>query len=409
MADLFGERSTEVGHSVPADWTRGYALDHLKALGAPFRAASPYVHGAFGYAKERDIASSLAEGSWHADSATKPSVAAIARTLKVASRRHDFRGDSVIVPSGDTVIWEFGMSDGAEESAVASVLDNAFNRSSRAQWVEWFEEDERKRMLEQLGFQFVASRIAAGSEIKGLYVRSPAPTDWRFRVESVTPIAPPDRTAVALLRTDFISESEHAEIVAELSANAPWNQHYSNYNKRHSWTAFALRGYSDDPGFIIKPKEMSEKWKQEHPGLDDSEARWTSIASLFPSARRVIDRVCGAARLDRVRFMRLAASSGELTRHADITDRDAGTADGRVSRLHIPIVTRPSCLVSSWGIRGLKYERHFPERSLCYLDQRRPHAVRNPESIDRIHLVIDVYADDNIRGRFASAVWRCDD
>lgn len=407
MTDLFSGDGGAAESAPPSDWTRGYAIDRLKALAAPFAAAKPYVFGAFGYARERDVATALSAGRWFADHPERPVVAAISRVAKVGSRRADFRGQPVAIPAGDAVAWDLGLLYGASISALRLVLDAGWPATAPAQWVEWFEEDDRKWMLERLGFSYCATRIAAGSEIKGLYVRGRADSDVRLRLSAVSDTALEDRAAIACLSEDFITPDEQAAILAEVSG-APWAQHYSSYNKRHSWTAVALRGYvADDPGFIIKPSEMSESWKQDNPALAGTSAEWTTLADHCPTARAVVLRVC-ADRLDRVRLMRLA-ESGELTRHADITDRDAGTADGKVARLHIPLATMSSCVVSSWGVRGKRYGAHFQERSLCYLDQRRPHAVRNPESIDRIHLVIDAYANDAIRERFSRAAWRCND
>jgi hypothetical protein len=43
----------------------------------------------------------------------------------------------------------------------------------------------------------------------------------------------------------------------------------------------------------------------------------------------------------------------------------------------------------------------LPERALCYLDTRKPHAVINPGAADRIHLVIDTYAGPELRRMIA--------
>jgi hypothetical protein len=102
--------------------------------------------------------------------------------------------------------------------------------------------------------------------------------------------------------------------------------------------------------------------------------------------------------------MRLRAKDGELSRHADITDREAGTANGFVSRLHVPIRTSPAVTFYGWGARGNKLERNLPQGALCYLDQRKPHAVRNTDpTVDRVHLVIDCFANERVRDLIRAA------
>src|SRR5690606_41828528 len=104
----------------------------------------------------------------------------------------------------------------------------------------------------------------------------------------------------------------------------------------------------------------------------------------------------------RIRFMRLAGAGGELTRHADITDPEAGTADGCIARLHIPVRTSPGCLFRSWALDGREHRLHMPERGLSYIDTRKPHAVINPASVERIHLVADAISGPGLRALLAA-------
>jgi hypothetical protein len=101
--------------------------------------------------------------------------------------------------------------------------------------------------------------------------------------------------------------------------------------------------------------------------------------------------------------MRLRAKGGELARHADITDREAGTADGMIARFHIPIVTSPAVRFSAWTERGERIDTQWPEGALCYLDQRKPHTVTNSDpELARVHLVIDAISNADIRARLAA-------
>jgi hypothetical protein len=133
----------------------------------------------------------------------------------------------------------------------------------------------------------------------------------------------------------------------------------------------------------------------------DAKPADTIAYEKFPATRAVVNRLPGAK--DRVRFMRLAPGGGELSRHADITDREAGTKNGAIVRLHIPIITSPLVEFSSWDHRGKHTVMAMQERGLYYLDQRKPHAVANrDEKVERIHLVVDTVANDELRALLVS-------
>jgi hypothetical protein len=237
------------------------------------------------------------------------------------------------------------------------------------------------------------TKIMASSDIRGLYYKGPTSV-------TLAPLRRSDIPSLMCLQAGFLSIKEMSEILNELnkyaSCRQAWTQHYSHYNKRKSWTAFSLRGYCPgDPGFVAKPAEMSKQWKLENPKLLENVCDNTRAAASFPGTLRVVNRIPGAK--ERVRFMRLGPAGGELARHADITDREAGTQDGRVVRLHIPLLTHQDVLFEGWGLRGEHQEMHFAAGGLYYLDQRKPHRVLNRSSLERIHLVVDTYSSQVLR------------
>jgi hypothetical protein len=306
----------------------------------------------------------------------------------------DFTGR--LVPLAAPAIFAHAFA-ATNPKAAHRVLRTLVNRAKGGRlYLEIFEEDALAReAADDCGFKYLTTKIAAGSEIKGLYVHGPAPVP--------IPLPREEEPSLLVLDWSFMPAGVLAAIRDELVRPAPWAQHYSSYNVRKSWTSFALRGYSDDPGFIIKPSEMSQRWKAEHQAEMRAKPRWTPAADAYPNTRDVLDSL--GFEFDRVRFMRLASAGGELTRHADITDRDAGLADGRIARLHVPIVTSLAVTFCGWGMRGERIEQQWPAGALCYLDQRKPHAVRNRDpKLDRIHLVIDVVADDRLRAMIRSAM-----
>ena len=372
-----------------ADWQRGVELDELKALTQPFRVRhKPLVFGAFGLTKERDVADAITGKRFtFARAGASVGAAAIWKRLRSSSSRVDFRGVAVEIPAGDLVVSAFAATDA---DAGARVLRKLVDGAKSPVWACLFEEDKiATKLARDAGLEKAATQITAGSEVIGLYVIGrPLPP----QPESA------ENASLCMLTERFAGVRELEAARAELEKlESPWAQHYSSYNKRKSWTAFALRGYDPaDPGFIVKPAEMSKSWKEQNQARLGATADWTLLAAKLPAAMALVKKIPGV-QLDRVRLMRLAPEEGELTRHADITDRDAGVADGKIARLHVPLITAEGVVFRSWTTSGDEHQRFFPPGCLFYLDQRKPHAVRNGSPIDRVHLVVDVVSGPELR------------
>jgi hypothetical protein len=384
--------------TVLADWQKGFELELLKSFGELFKARhKSLVFGAFGLTKERDIAEALLLNRliWKG---TPPDVeaAAIFAPLSKDSEREDFAQRKLTLPAGSVMVKAFACRSAEAGAKVLGAL--ARNVGASPLIAEIFEEDElAKEAIALCGLEYAFTKISAGSEIKGFYARGGLSIDELPEHELATQL---------VIAPDWLSPDQHAAVQAELAAYGDhFAQHYSSYNKRKSWTSFALRGFDDDPAFIIKPQEMAKSWKEENSGRLKDEPRWTKAAPHFPQTLGLIDRL--GLRFDRIRFMRLRAGNGELSRHADITDREAGLADGFIARLHCPIRTSEAVEFVGWNARGRRIEQSFPERSLFYLDQRKPHAVRNRDpELDRTHLVLDAYADAGLRELIEAAASR---
>ncbi len=139
---------------------------------------------------------------------------------------------------------------------------------------------------------------------------------------------------------------------------------------------------------------MSKAWKEENPSALNYSSGWTCISDRFPVTKKIVQERFYGSRPDRIRFMRLKKGNGELARHADITDREAGVQAGKVVRLHIPIETNPEVIFNSWSHKGEKRTLQMKAGSLWYLDVRKPHTAVNEGDQDRIHLVMDFYASE---------------
>jgi hypothetical protein len=390
-----------VTQSTLAAWQKGYPLEQLKAFAELFREChKQFVFGAFGLLKERDVASALSERKLIYTLGDRPAAAALFFVTKVPTVQHDFAQRRIEIPPRTLVIKSLAVRDKSEGRRMLGTLlqrsrDLSYPIGNHQVWCEIFEEDATaKALMADYEFTYVATKVAASSDLKGVYVRG-----------RVSPLPPPDQLEVPSvigLPGELLDKAEQKIIREELtfyeSDPKIWEQHYSSYNKRQSWTAFSLRGFKpEDPGFIIKPAEMSKQWKEENHDLLENVCEATPAAEFFPKTLQIIERYLPQKK-ERVRFMRLAPG-GELTRHADITDREAGTREGKIMRMHIPIVTNPDCLFRTMGLRGDGHETHFKERGLYYLDTRKPHAVKNGGSVARIHLVIDTVSDERLRGR----------
>lgn len=378
--------------AAPAEWQKGFPLDQLKALARPFKERhKPLVFGAFGLTKERDVAEALAKkrALW---TGKPPEATLLFSKLKAESHQEDFAQRKFALPAGAVYCKAFAA---LSEAAGIKVLDALAQRANPGPvFVEVFEEDELAKLAAlALGFRYATTKVSAGSEVKGIYC---------LRAESPLPPFPLEELAtLEVLDERFLDDFDLEAVRGELAAYGDrFAQHYSDYNKRKSWTSFALRGFSDDPSFIIKPAEMSRAWKEEHATMLAERPRWTPAAEHFAKTRGVLDRL--GLEFDRVRFMRLRAKDGELGRHADITDREAGLANGFLARLHIPIVTSADVRYLAWNARGHRMEKNFPEGALCYLDQRKPHSVKNQGAVDRTHLVVDCHANAKLRGMVAA-------
>jgi Aspartyl/Asparaginyl beta-hydroxylase len=371
----------------------------LKELDDLFTVAyKHYAFGAFAKPKKNEIAQALSSDRlvWSLNAAGRVAGAVIFNVPRANSRHTDFSGRHCVIKPGDIYVREVAIKPGCEDEQAPMLMNTLSNRVQATQvWVEIHEENEalRHQIESQLGFRYVMTKIMASSEIRGLYC-------WPTNRVPMQSLPPYDEPPMLCARSGFLSPGDAGRLKDELSRylgqEQAWAQHYSHYNRRHSWTAFSLRGYVPEaPGFIIKPSEMSKRWKAEHPKLLLAECQDTRAAQFFRFAMQVVARIPG--RKERVRFMRLAPCNGELSRHADVTDRNAGMRDGQVVRLHIPLMTHEGVMFESWGLRGQHYSMHFAARGLYYLDQRKPHRVTNRSPVERIHLVVDVYTSSELR------------
>jgi Aspartyl/Asparaginyl beta-hydroxylase len=301
---------------------------------------------------------------------------AVFTRLRRASHRRDWTGRAFVVPADSIVVTHLARTP---DAAVPADLDQAHYL------VTYVEDRPLTDQLRTWGRAPVARVITAAGELKAVW----GPPGCAEARELPADLA----TMVAV---DVIAPARLAQMRQELcKITGGWDDDYPFYSDG-SWSALSLRGFWADPSKGVKPAEMPKAWQAEHPDALHHRCDWTSLARACPT---MMDFAAGLGRLERVRLMRMAArpGGGRLARHTDITDRAAGTRDGQVMRFHLPLVSDPAVRFQTWNLHGVMADVHLAPGSVYYLDARKPHAVVNGSTVDRVHLVADVFADRAVR------------
>ncbi|HIO46168.1 TPA: hypothetical protein EYN23_02275, partial [Candidatus Poribacteria bacterium] len=255
----------------------------------------------------------------------------------------------------------------------------------------WAEDDCANKIAVDAGFNWIGTKVTTFAELYAIY----------FKEAKNTLFDGPRRHPPRLSTEDCSIEKANlgsfdihpiAESVSLLDTK--YTNHYSNYNKGESWAALSLRGYSDDPAFITKPIEMSKKWQIEHI-KEEFSIQDTALRKKLPEVENLLTLFPG--RLHRVRLMSLSPGGGELKRHTDQVDPDTGVQNGNVMRFHFPLVTNEEVSFTSWQVSGKKKTVHMKTGECWYLDTRKPHQAINNGDTNRIHLVVDVEVNEEVR------------
>ena len=356
-------------------WMRGRSLDFLKSITAIINAHDgDLVLGNFTRTSERTVA------DWDAATELKiagnpPQAIMVIESAKSARKWVDFAGEirASIAARAIVVKKIAGPLDVLREG----VMPKQFYFEG------WMEHDTDRTFAEMHGLVPLGVKVRASSELWGLF----GPGD-----ETTPYCLPADEPALRKLK-DGLPVAAAARAISERPP--AYADHYSTYNVKHTWSAVALRGYGGLPGFIIKPAEMAKKWKSENLEKLAWKISDTPARADYPELEPLINAVPGVKH--RIRLMNLAPGGGELKRHADITDPDAGTRNGCLCRIHIPLQTNPDVRFTSWMLLGDKIERHMAAGEMWYLDTRKPHRAINGGSTARVHLVLDVESSPTLR------------
>jgi len=365
-------------------WAKGFPLAMLEAIAAVFGAHDKgMIFGAFGKVKEAMVADWLESGKLSTITSSTGEIvgAVVLEEASKPAKLTDFT-DATIgeVPKGAMRLRRLACP--AEYGAALVDLIQE-KRGARALVAEiWQEHPVDRAVVEALGLTWIGSKVRASSEIVGM---------WHS--EQTAEVVPP-REKLALVRLALNFDVDPlAKAIARLGP--AWVDHYSSYNKHHSWKALALRGYGGRTDFIVKPSEMSKAWKIENAAALSLSITDTPLRALLPEVEPILALIPG--RHHRVRLMRLAPDDGELSRHADITDPDSGIANGKLLRLHIPIETNPGVVFEQWLLDGNMVRGHMGRGETWSIDTRKPHRAFNRGPTERIHLVVDVESTAELR------------
>jgi len=246
------------------------------------------------------------------------------------------------------------------------------------------------KIAKELGFNKIGIKVNSFSDIINVYVLQN--TEKKMNIMKL-----PKIETINIKKVGGISQEDIREMKVKINLLEDlFTNHYSNYNRKKAWGAVSLRGFDSDITMIEKPSEMNNKWKKDHENYDYF-LQDTKLIHVFKPA---IDHILNMlpAETERIRLMKLEPNGGILDRHTDQTDKDLGTQDGDIMRLHIPLFTNDKVLFHSWDSQGKETIHNMAEGEVWYLDIRKPHRAVNGGDKARIHLVIDVIVNQNIRG-----------
>ena len=245
------------------------------------------------------------------------------------------------------------------------------------------------------GYRKLGIKINTFGDIQGVYFKDqPSFLGDRREFKEQNMMLPVEK--LVLIKTNIPDVSNICDILAQRveMMDYKFTNHYSNYNKDKSWSAISLRGYSPEWSFITKPAEMSKKWKEENKDVE-FKLQDTELRKMFPEVEELLRWLPGKPH--RIRFMNLSPGCGELQRHTDQVDPDAGVNDAKLMRFHFPIVTNEKVKFSQWNYEAERVSCHMDVGECWYLDVRKPHQAINAGTEMRTHLVVDIEANDEVR------------
>ena len=243
-----------------------------------------------------------------------------------------------------------------------------------------------KDILKNLGFECIDNIVTSFADVYGIWVKGGENLERPDKAQELS---------LQRLDCDTQDTKELMEQILKLNID-DFANHYSNYNKGNTWKGMVVRGYGGLVDFIVKPAEMVNSWKKENKEKMDWKVKDTPLRKQLPAVEKFAD-ILGDYEHERIRILMLKEGEGELERHTDRQDVEAGIGDGQWARLHFPLQTNPKVEFKQWNADGTSTKCKMGEGELWYLDMRKPHTAVNFGEQDRYHLIIDVKSDQRLR------------
>lgn len=174
-------------------------------------------------------------------------------------------------------------------------------------------------------------------------------------------------------------DAQSTEAVAQEVMTLPQPQDWvldSGEHQSGGWWTCSLLNTSGDPRDVT---------------LQDCDPAPTTLLERMPATRTLLESL--GLRYMWARLARLEAKSF-LWEHRDY----GNLSEAERHRLHIPLHTNPSAYLVTRGAKVHMYAGH-----MWRLTPTHQHGVCNLDGPDRIHLLLDCYADDAYRSRAATA------
>jgi len=360
-------------------WQKGYSLEKLLAEVPKFDRYNQYCLGPFIQVKKNNIANYLADK----ELVEIPNTLCYrTQTVKAASAITMYPREIQIgvKEKGDLLISRISLAKDFKKSDEAKVVKH-FSSLGKNVWFECMSEDtQANRLLKKCG-ELIGTKVSTFGELQSYYFSGKRNHPSVSDAEKIT-------ICELKLNQDIAPLIESIRLKLDSLPN--FVNHHSNYNKKKSWSAISLKGYSDDVNFIGSPNEKKIRKKYG----DSFTLQETALMKEFPEVRKIIGLVGGE--VERVRFMRLKSGDGELTRHTDLEDKVFGVSEGKVMRLHFPIVTNAGVEFTVWNLNGEREVHRMKVGRGYFIDTRKPHSAINRGEDERIHLVIDAYSSKDL-------------
>jgi len=370
------------------DWQKGIPLEILLRLEKPWEGYNERCLSPFLTMKKNKIAAAMYEGKYEYGHEW----AIQSRVLKVKSKINMYSAYDIpiaTIEKGDRVVDRIAYN---QPDAIVTML----KKYDEDTFLFINEEHSTDRMVAKwANYRKLGIKINTFGDIQGVYFKDQPSFLGDMREFKEQYMMLPEEKLV-LRKTPIPDVSIICDIIKQRLdvMDYEFTNHYSNYNKDKSWSAISLRGYSPEWSFITKPAEMSKKWKEENKDVE-FKLQDTELRKMFPEVEELLRWLPG--RPHRIRFMNLAPGGGELQRHTDQVDPDAGVEDYKLMRFHFPIVTNDECLFSQWDYKAERVSCHMNVGECWYLDVRKPHQAINDGEDMRTHLVVDIEACDEVR------------